>query len=205
MSPQEDSSAQSAHDVAGDAAAAVAATAAAPSIAPKAARRPASALPRRLPLWIALALLAAAAVVSAINGRTLMGWGLNIKARNALAELPAQVPAPTLVETLNLLRLRFAAGMTDLPPGIEETLQAAARALAAQPETVRLQIVSYCDKGEAPSAAAAFDLSLRRAATLVDALSSRGVPVGRLEAIGRGEQPRPAEIGSSHVQFRLSI
>jgi dipeptide transport system permease protein len=51
----------------------------------------------------------------------------------------------------------------------------------------------------------AFDLSLRRAATLVDALSWRGVPVGRLEAIGRGEQPRPAEIGSSHVQFRLSI
>jgi hypothetical protein len=74
MSPQEDSSAQPARDVAGDAAAAVAATAAAPSIAPKAARRPASALPRRLPLWIALALLAAAAVVSAINGRTLMGW-----------------------------------------------------------------------------------------------------------------------------------
>jgi len=204
MSSQEDSSAPPARDVAGDAAAGVAATAAAPSTAPKAAR-PARALPRRLPLWIALALLAAAAVVFAINGRTLMGWGLNIKARNALAELPAQVPAPTLVDTLNLLRLRFAQGKTDLPPGIEETLQAAARALAAQPETVRLQIVSYCDKGEAPSAAAAFDLSLRRAAILVDALSSRGVPVGRLEAIGRGEQPRPAEIGSSHVQFRLSI
>lgn len=160
---------------------------------------------RRLPLWIALGVVALALVAGAINGRALMGWGLNIKARNALAELPAQASAPALIDTLNLLRLRFAAGKTDLPPGIEETLQAAATALAAQPESVRLQVVAYCDKGEAGSAAAAFDLSLRRAAALVDALSSRGVPVGRLEAIGRGEQARPAEIGDSHVLFRLSI
>lgn len=160
---------------------------------------------RRLPLWIALAVLAVALVAAAINGRALLGWGLNIKARNALTELPAQAPAPALIDTLNLLRLRFAAGKADLPPGIDDTLQAAAKALAAQPDSIRLQAVVYCDKGEAGSAAAAFDLSLRRAATLVDALSSRGVPVGRLEAIGRGEQARPAEIGDSHVHFRLSI
>jgi outer membrane protein OmpA-like peptidoglycan-associated protein len=160
---------------------------------------------RRLPLWIALAVLIAALIMAAINGRALLGWGLNIKARSALTELPAQAPAPALIDTLNLLRLRFPAGKTDLPPGIEETLQAAAKALAAQPESIRLQVVAYCDKGEAGTAAAAFDLSLRRAAALVDALSSRGVPVGRIEPIGRGEQARPAAIGNSHVQFRLAI
>lgn len=160
---------------------------------------------RRLPLWIGLAVIVVAIVAAAVNGRTLMGWGMNIKARNALAELPAQAPVPALIDTLNLLRIRFAAGKTDLPPGIEETLQAAAKALAAQPESTRLQIVAYCDIGEAGSAAAAFNLSLRRAATLVDALSTRGVPIGRLEAIGRGEQARPTEIGDSHVLFRLSM
>lgn len=160
---------------------------------------------RRLPLWITLAVLTAALVMAAINGRALLGWGLNIKARSALTELPAQVPAPALIDTLNLLRLRFAAGKTDLPPGIEETLQAAAKALAAQPDSIRLQVVAYCDKGEVGSTAAVFDLSLRRAATIVDALSSRGVPVGRIQAIGRGEQTRPAAIGNSHIQFRLAI
>jgi outer membrane protein OmpA-like peptidoglycan-associated protein len=160
---------------------------------------------RRLRLWIGLAVLAVALVAAAINGRALMGWGLNIQARSALTALPDQAPLPALIDTLNLLRLRFAAGKADLPPGIEETLQAAAKALAAQPDSTRLQVVVFCDKGEAGSAAAAFDLSLRRAATLVDALSSRGVPVGRLEAIGRGEQARPAGIGDSHVLFRLSI
>jgi outer membrane protein OmpA-like peptidoglycan-associated protein len=170
--------------------------------------RPGTPLFRRLWPWAALLVL-----VTALAGAW---WHLHTdpsrvaratheKAQAALAALPEQAPVGDVVQTLNLVTLAFASGKSDLPSGADAALDAAAKAIAALPESARLQVVGYSDVQEPGTRESRFRLALDRAAKVSQALQQRGVPAERLEPIGRGEQAPAAPGPKRHIEFRVAF
>lgn len=124
----------------------------------------------------------------------------NAAALAALAALPADAPAAALLAALNLAVVNFATGSSDVPPGAQPLLDAAARALAAQSADARIVINGHTDNRGLPEANLA--LSVQRAEAVRAALVARGVPAERLAAAGHGDRQPVASNATDEGRFR---
>lgn len=110
-------------------------------------------------------------------------WGPGLA---ALAALPAQADAPTVVDALNQTTLKFRAGSSVLTGDSTDTVDAVAAALTLLPAGTRIDVAAHTDSNG--RADANLLLSQQRAATVVQALQERGVPAAMLVATGHGHQ-----------------
>lgn len=163
---------------------------------------------RRAWPWAALLVLAAAlggAWWMVRHDPSLVARATHEKAQAALAALPAGAPVGEVVRTLNLVTLVFANGKADLPSGADGALDAAAKAIAALPDTARLQVVGFSDVEEPGTRESRFRLALDRAVAVSQALQQRGVAADRVEPIGRGEQAPGTPGPKRHIEFRVAF
>lgn len=124
----------------------------------------------------------------------------NAAALAALAALPADAPAAALLAALNLAVVNFATGSSDIPSSAQPLLDAAARALAAQPADMRIVVNGHTDNRGLPEANLA--LSVQRAEAVRAALVARGVPAERLTAVGHGDRQPVASNATDEGRFR---
>jgi OOP family OmpA-OmpF porin len=124
----------------------------------------------------------------------------NAAALAALAALPADAPAAALLAALNLSVVNFATGSSDIPPSARPLLDAAARALAAQPADARIVVNGHTDNRGLAEANLA--LSVQRAEAVRAALIARGMPAERLAAVGHGDRLPVASNATDEGRFR---
>ncbi|HYQ25189.1 OmpA family protein [Stenotrophomonas sp.] len=112
-------------------------------------------------------------------------WGPGLA---ALARLPASAGSGERVAALNLTRLKFHMGSSELTGDSLETLDAVATALRQAPAGTRVEVAAHTDShGDAHSNQ---QLSQQRADAVVKALQERGAPAAMLVPVGYGhDQP----------------
>jgi OOP family OmpA-OmpF porin len=106
--------------------------------------------------------------------------------------------APTYVEYLY-----FDAKAHKLAPEHDATLQAVAAALKDHPEIKKVRIEGHSDPCGHEKTTSAFNVSQRRADTVLKALIDLGIDPTRLEAIGYGSERPIIDVSSLSGQARL--
>lgn len=123
----------------------------------------------------------------------------NEKALAALAALPADAPADAVVTALNLMIVDYAGTGHKIPADAEPVLKAAAKAVAALPAGVKLEVRGHMDDSQGRDAS--FSISLMRAQSVVDFMHDNGVPQGRISAIGAGDMRPIADNKTAEGRF----
>lgn len=109
----------------------------------------------------------------------------------ALAQMEALVAAPAdatperVLAALNALSVNFASGSAQVPPEASAVLAAAAGVVALLPPTSVLVVTGHTDNSGTHTVNLA--LSQRRAESVLTELMARGLPRGRLRAVGVGD------------------
>ena len=100
------------------------------------------------------------------------------------------------------LRIYFGSGSAGIDAEQEATLDQAAR-LFREGSPIVMIATGGADTVGAPEAN--LDLSVRRAQAVVDGLAARGIPVERLQILGRGvtELPVETDVGVDHRENRV--
>jgi OOP family OmpA-OmpF porin len=124
----------------------------------------------------------------------------NTAALAALGALPPHAEPNLVITALNLGAVNFATGSSDIPPTALPLLDAAARAVVAMPQGVRILIGGHTDSRGARDANLA--LSEQRAAAVRDALVQRGVPPAQLAIKGHGDSRPIATNATDEGRFR---
>ncbi|WP_416056696.1 OmpA family protein [Stenotrophomonas maltophilia] len=115
-------------------------------------------------------------------------WGPGLA---ALAKLPADAGSGERVAALNLTRLKFHMGSSELTGDSLETLDAVATALRHAPAGMRVEVAAHTDShGDARSNQ---QLSQQRADAVVQALQERGAPAAMLVPVGYGQDQPVAD------------
>ena len=120
------------------------------------------------------------------------GWnitGLWDRAAAALAGLKSGFSGDDLVKALNLMNIYFDTGSATITRDSQETLTAAAKAIAAAPAGTRIEVGGHTDN--TGDAAANMTLSQQRADAVVARLGELGIGGSQLTAKGYGQdKPR---------------
>lgn len=90
------------------------------------------------------------------------------------------------------LKVYFDLGSARVEPGEQDKLDQAAR-LFREGQPYVMIVTGGADTVGPPGAN--LDLSLRRAQSVIDGLTARGIPVGRLQILGRGTSELAVETG----------
>lgn len=124
-------------------------------------------------------------------------WG---PGRAALSRLPADAGAAQRIAALNLTRLEFHPGSSELRGSSSETLQVVAEALRSTAPGTRVEVAAHTDSQGASEANR--QLSQQRADVVVTALQAHGVPAPMLVAVGHGEEHPVADNRSEDGRAR---
>ncbi|MCL2283496.1 MAG: OmpA family protein [Fibromonadales bacterium] len=99
-------------------------------------------------------------------------------------EVAAPPPAPVIEAQVNLKGVTFGSGNATLTPNAKKVLDGVAEQLLAYPK-VKIEIHGYTDNQGKPQTN--LELSERRAKAVVGYLATQGVSMGRMKAVGFGQ------------------